>query len=484
MNPHYLRYLRVLYRHLTGPLSRLATDPASRHQLKAVAGVMARLVVNIKNEPAKLLLLRKSALDSLPELEAIIGESVELAELRTRLTNPASTLVDYEMAIAQVVRRLGHLPILNSESLLQRFVNADWTGWNQVENDQAELSGQGSMAMDAAAGNALLGRESALTAWLREQCGESANLEIAELTLVPGGYSKQTVFAKLRHSRTTPEEIVLRLDRPESPLQTTVVAEYPLLKVLHEAGVRVPRPLALDLASVVGAPLMAVERLPGRIVADGQHFHDSDIPFSCAQSLAREMAIYHRIPLDRLPPDLAGMTLSVPEQMTQELKSFREIWTACGHESIVVEAAFNWLSEHLQLAGEARSLVHGDLRFHNVLIDAGEVSAILDWEIAAVGHPAFDLGYVYRHVIQLGSWQAFLNAYEEAGGEIPSADTLNFYALRTELFIVVHLTRMAAGFQAGTFEKIDLGYAALELRQHAVFLLAERLRATLAGKAL
>lgn len=484
MNPHQLRYLRVLYRHLSGPLSHLATDPASRHQLKAIAGVMARLIANLENEPATLARWRRVALDAVPELEAVIGGSAEVTALKALLNNAAGTLSDYEASIAQVISRLGQLPFIQSEALLKRFVEAEWAGWSEVENAQAQVLKQTPMAAEASAGSSLFGREAALSEWLREHCGESAALQVSALTLVPGGFSKQTVFASLRQARVLPEQIVLRLDRPESPLQTTVIAEYPLLQVLHQTGVRVPRPLALDHASVAGAPLMAVERLQGRIVADGQRFLEAEVPFSCVRSLAREMAVYHRIPLQQLPPELPGRFQSVAERMSQELQSFREIWTASSHHSVVVEASFNWLLDNLALAGETRSLVHGDLRFHNVLIDDGEVSAILDWEIAAIGHPAFDLGYVYRHIIQLGSWQAFLDAYAEAGGEVPAAETLAFYALRTELFTVVYLTRMAAGFQAGAFEKIDLGYAALELRQHAVFLLAERLRATLAGQAL
>lgn len=482
MNAEQLRYLSVLYRHLSGPLKVLATEPSTAHLLKAMAGVMVRLVAGGETETTRVRRLIEATKLSMAELPPSLRNDAAAHELRAIAEAPSPNSDDIEAALADLVQKLSSHPGTERQRILERLVAADWECWNEIEAAREALLRQKPMQAEASAGTALMGNESALADWLREFCAESPDLEVSALKVIPGGFSKQTVFAQVQKADHIGEQVVLRVDRPESPLQTTVLAEYPLLKVLHAAGVRVPRPLALDSGKLIGAPVMAVEKLNGRVVADGQHFTEAHVPFSCATSLAREMAAYHQIPLASLPPDLPGSGMSVMQIMSAELQRFREIWRQAGRQSIVVEAAFIWLSENLHWAGEERGLVHGDMRFHNLLVDGGEVTALLDWEIASIGHPAFDLGYVYRHIVQLGSWASFLAAYQAAGGHVPRSQTLTFYAVRTELFTVVYLTRMAAAFQAGAFEKIELGYAGIELRQHAVFLLAERLRAAMAGE--
>jgi aminoglycoside phosphotransferase (APT) family kinase protein len=54
-----------------------------------------------------------------------------------------------------------------------------------------------------------------------------------------------------------------------------------------------------------------------------------------------------------------------------------------------------WLTENAPLEEET-SIVHGDFRPGNVVIDpeAPVVAAVLDWELAAIGHPLADLGYL------------------------------------------------------------------------------------------
>lgn len=484
MNTHQLRYLRVLYRHVAGPLQGLATDPIVVHQLKAVAGVLARLSVNLANEPYAIERLRAVARDHLPQLQTLASDRetrLEIERLQALLTHEDVSYPKVESAVAGILRRLGTCGEA-ALTLLKPFVEADGAIWKKIEEDQAALLAEPPMAAEQALGCALFGREASLARWLGEQPGQAPELTVEDLVVVPGGFSKQTIFATLRNAKDMPDHIVLRLDRPESPLETSVVAEYPLLEVLYKAGVRVPQPLALDRGSISGAPMIAVARLPGRVIADGQRFFEHGLPFSYAESLAAQMAAYHAIPLEKLPAELPGREHSNREAMEAELQRFRSIWDACGHQSIAVEAAFQWLSANLAWAGDARGLVHGDMRFHNVLVHEGYVSALLDWEIASVGNPALDLGYVYQHVVQLGDWQAFLKAYESAGGVIPHPKTLDFYSLRTELFVSVYLTRMAAGFQSGAFEKIELGYAAIELRQHALYLLSQRLESCLSSR--
>ena len=57
------------------------------------------------------------------------------------------------------------------------------------------------------------------------------------------------------------------------------------------------------------------------------------------------------------------------------------------------ELAFRWLADHYPAPGEMK-LVHGDFRNGNLMIGPEGVRAVLDWEIAHVGDPMEDLGWI------------------------------------------------------------------------------------------
>jgi aminoglycoside phosphotransferase (APT) family kinase protein len=59
-----------------------------------------------------------------------------------------------------------------------------------------------------------------------------------------------------------------------------------------------------------------------------------------------------------------------------------------------MDALLDWLPRHLP-ADDATTLVHGDYRLGNLILDPAEprVVAVLDWELSTLGHPLADLAY-------------------------------------------------------------------------------------------
>ena len=94
-----------------------------------------------------------------------------------------------------------------------------------------------------------------------------------------------------------------------------------------------------------------------------------------------------------------------------------------------------WLRDRLPVARRV-SVVHGDLRFGNLLADGPVLTALLDWEMTHLGDPVEDLGWVYRALWSPERslpFDEFLAAYGEAGGEVPDPEHLRWYQVFCEL---------------------------------------------------
>lgn len=481
-----LRYLRAVGRQF-GPLSKLASDKQTSHLLLTTRGVLTRVIAEMDLAEARLVELRLACAawsDTLRRLEDNSGAYANAADALAHLRLDAAVSAEQINAtLAALMKQLASDPASAARGLMAAIVGDESRYRQRLEDRCAELRSETAAVQGSAPGDLSSAQREQLLDMLR-QIDPGMNLRIAEVSAVPGGYSKQTIMVDLENTRVLPRQIVLRHDRPESPVDTSVTIEYPLLQVLFEAGVKVPRPMLLDHeGTVVGAPLMVVGRVGGAIVADGHHFHQSTANrTSWAKSLAEEMAKLHAIDPSRLPSSLPGQSISNAAMLRAELDDFRRIWAQYPNPDVAVEAAFEWLYQHLSDIDDAKSVTHGDLRFHNMLVDDNGVAAILDWELVKVQHPALDLAYCYHHVRQLMDWGAFLDCYRAAGGTIPSPQVLSFFILRSEMLVSTMLTKIELGFLTGTHDMIDLAYAGTQLRQYSLHLLSQRLDMVLNSK--
>jgi len=95
-------------------------------------------------------------------------------------------------------------------------------------------------------------------------------------------------------------------------------------------------------------------------------------------------------------------------------------------------AARAWAREHLP-PDDPSALLHGDLLGQNILIYPGQLPALIDWEYASRGDPAYDLAIVTRGVRRPfkvdGGLQKLLDTYAAAGGIELDTSAVGFYEL-------------------------------------------------------
>lgn len=94
---------------------------------------------------------------------------------------------------------------------------------------------------------------------------------------------------------------------------------------------------------------------------------------------------WHERQVERWRSQLEGYTAATPAYNPGELPYFSEVG--------------RWLADNLP-EDRRTGIVHGDLQFPNVMfsLEAPRISGILDWELASLGDPLLDLGWI------LSSW--------------------------------------------------------------------------------
>jgi aminoglycoside phosphotransferase (APT) family kinase protein len=137
----------------------------------------------------------------------------------------------------------------------------------------------------------------------------------------------------------------------------------------------------------------------------------------------------------------------------------------------VFDLAFAYLRRHGPPPLPAK-LVHGDFRNGNLMIDPEVgLAAVLDWEMAHLGDPAEDLGWLCvnswrfgraEHPVGgFGQYEDLMEGYAEAGGQDLSLDRLLYWQALGSLkwgviCLSLHLT-YARGEPGASFERAMIG---------------------------
>ena len=209
------------------------------------------------------------------------------------------------------------------------------------------------------------------------------------------GYSNETFYINRRA-----QEYVLRRP-PRGPLLPTshdVSREYRFLSALAGTPARVPRPILFcDDESVIGAPFYLMERKYGVVIVD-------DLPRQygpverrrISEELVRGLVEIHSV--DWKAAGLVGKPDGYVERQIQRWRGQAELTVGKVRDLPGLEAISDWLERHKRPSGGS-TIVHGDYALNNVMISAdlpAKLVAVFDWEMATLGDPLADLGYLMQ----------------------------------------------------------------------------------------
>lgn len=180
---------------------------------------------------------------------------------------------------------------------------------------------------------------------------------------------------------------------PLLPSAHDMVREHRILAALAPTGIPVPRPLALCTDDeVTGAPFFVMEHHAGYVIADRSQGGALDEPGrrTASLSLIRVLADLHAVDVDMVGLGDLGRREAYA---ARQVRRWRRQWEGSRTEGVpAVERVAQALESAVPQQHEV-SIVHGDYRLDNVILDdAGQVRAVIDWELCTLGDPLADLG--------------------------------------------------------------------------------------------
>jgi len=195
----------------------------------------------------------------------------------------------------------------------------------------------------------------------------------------------------------------------------------------------------------------------------------------CGEALAR----IHALPTQGLPALRVGGPRA---ELALQLEVHR------GHATArpVFELAFQWLRAHDPGDAPRPVPVHGDFRNGNLMVDERGLVGVLDWELAHLGDPMEDLGWICVNAWRFGAGELpvggfgtrddLFAGYEAAGGRVDAQRVRHWEVLGTLKWGVVCETMLQA-WRTGherDLEKAVIGRRASESEIDLLTLLAPR----------
>jgi len=221
-----------------------------------------------------------------------------------------------------------------------------------------------------------------------------------------------------------------------SSMRPGLDAEAALMQLTFDAGLPSPRVLhVLKAEEGLGRGFIML-RVEGETIAR-KILRDEEFAGArplLARQLGRIAAGIHGLPEAKLP-QLRSTT------STQEVADLSREYRSANWPRPVFELALRWLADHDPGASREVTLVHGDFRHGNLIIGPDGVRAVLDWELAHLGDPMEDLGWICvnswrfgeidKPVGGFGTREELFAGYEEAGRKVDPARVMFWEVMGT-----------------------------------------------------
>jgi len=252
--------------------------------------------------------------------------------------------------------------------------------------------------------------------------------QILDLRRLTGGASKETWSFDLKTATGNTPLILRRLPGHSSQheIQMSLSTEAAVISAVAKGGVKVPevRHVLCSVDQLGEGFVMARvsgETIPRKIIRDPAF---AAIRPQLAFQFGAELARIHQLDCSALP----ALRLAPASQALTDLQRDLE---RCTMPRPVFALALQWLKHNAPSDPVTPALVHGDFRNGNIIFNSEGIAAVLDWELAHLGDPMEDFGWLFMTPWRfgqidlpaggLGTREQAFAGYRQAGGIVDIA---------------------------------------------------------------
>ncbi len=225
---------------------------------------------------------------------------------------------------------------------------------------------------------------------------DDAGLGRGPLSATPIGEGHSNVTFAL--DRGTDRFVLRRPPRGPLPASThDMLREARLLRALASAGVRVPEVLAIcETPELIGAPFYVMRFINGHVLGPAlpETFNGNSDGQLVAEQLVDALVELHAVDISTGELSTFGRPSGYLER---QIRRFRELLQRNATRPLPdLETVADWLAANRPKHSE-NTVVHGDYRVGNVMFAVQgppRIAALLDWEMATLGDPLADVGYM------------------------------------------------------------------------------------------
>jgi aminoglycoside phosphotransferase (APT) family kinase protein len=305
-----------------------------------------------------------------------------------------------------------------------------------------------------------------LADYLRRELPQRTNEAPMEVEQFPGGHSNLTYLIRFGEN-----EMVLRRP-PFGPVPARahdMARESRVLAAVHSHFPLAPQPYLLcEDVDVIGSVFYVMERRRGLVIRSEEPPRiggDVALRARISASVVNTLSDLHAIDVSAHGLESLGKPAGF---VARQIKGWTERWHGAKTSEVPeMESLAVWLEKHTPADPPRASLVHGDYKLDNVMLDEEQperLVGVFDWEMSAIGDPLVDVGILlcyWVHVAAAGDeaiasvttqpgWfgrEAILDQYAARSGR--SVDAIGLYEVFAVFKLAVVIQQIYARFVRG-----------------------------------
>ncbi len=231
--------------------------------------------------------------------------------------------------------------------------------------------------------------------------------KVSNLEPLTGGASKEIWKFEVSNAKQSTKMILRRGSGIEGPLAIKTADEAKIQKEVIKVGAPVPIILAVskndeELGDSYIMHFVEGESIARKILRDKEYKKALPIlAYQCGEAIAK----IHNV-------DINNFSFLPKKPAEDQLEDLYSTYQSFEQPSPVFEYAYLWLKEQ-DFGNFQESLVHGDFRLGNIIVNAEGLQSIIDWELAHIGNPLQDLGWVCGNSWRFGKNDKVVGGFGE-----------------------------------------------------------------------